>query len=234
MPLPDSWGDMFCSFADALLLFQATSVCPTYCSYCTRAYGVGANTEQVTKTPFKPTRRRWDEVFTYIEKTPQLSDIVISGGDTYYLQPEHIQVIGERLLQIPHIRRFRFASKGLAVAPGRLLDPEDQWATALMDISTKAKKQGKAVALHTHFNHPHEISWITEDAAQRFLEAGVTVRNQSVLLKGVNDNVDTMATLIRKLADNNVSPVSDLHLFYLYLLTTPRLPIHSTMSICAI
>lgn len=116
-------------------------------------------------------------------------------------------MIGKRLLEIPHIRRFRFASKGLAVAPGRVLDPEDQWAAALEDISTRAKRQGKSVALHTHFNHPNEISWITEDAAQRFLEAGVTVRNQSVLLKGVNDNVNTMSTLIRKLADNNIAPV---------------------------
>lgn len=164
----------------------------------------------MTKTPFKPTRRRWDAIFAYIEATPQLQDIVISGGDTYYLQPEHIQMIGERLLATPHIRRIRFASKGLAVAPGRLLDPEDRWAAALAGVSARARRQGKSVALHTHFNHPGEVSWVTEDAAQRFVEAGVTVRNQSVLLRGVNDDVATMATLIRKLADNNISPVSDL------------------------
>ena len=93
----------------------AVSVCPTYCSFCTRSYAVGANTETVTKTSFKPTRRRWEEVFAYIERTPQLQDIVISGGDSYYLNSEHIGLIGDRLIDIPHIRRFRFASKGLAV-----------------------------------------------------------------------------------------------------------------------
>lgn len=188
-------------------------MCPTYCSYCTRAYGVGANTDEVIKKrAFTQSSKRWDKVFSYIEATPQLQDIVISGGDTYYLEPHHIRMIGERLINIPHIRRFRFASKGLAVAPGRLLDPEDQWVTELEKISTKAKKQGKSVALHTHFNHPSEFSWITEEAAQWLLEAGITVRNQSVLLRGVNDNIETMSTLIRKLADNNISPVSDLRL----------------------
>lgn len=143
-------------------------------------------------------------------------------------------MIGERLLQVPHIRRFRFASKGLAVAPGRLFDPEDHWATALIDVSAKAKKLGKSVALHTHFNHPREISWVTEDAAQRLLEAGVTVRNQSVLLKGVNDDVATMATLIRKLADNNISPVSVLFCFVrLYVQYSTDNPPHSTTSTSA-
>ena len=193
----------------------AVSVCPTYCSFCTRSYAVGANTETVTKTSFKPTRRRWEEVFAYIERTPQLQDIVISGGDSYYLNSEHIGLIGDRLIDIPHIRRFRFASKGLAVEPGRILDPEDGWMDAIVRVSAKAKAAGKSMAIHTHFNHPSEISWITEEASQKLLEAGVTVRNQSVLLRGVNDNVETMSALIRGLADINIIPVSRAHALYL-------------------
>lgn len=160
------------------------------------------------KTFFKPSRRRWEEIFAYIEATPQLQDIVVSGGDAYYLHPDDIRMIGERLISIPHIRRFRFASKGLAVAPIRILDRADEWAAALAAVSFKARKAGKSVALHTHFNHPDEISWVTEAAAQQLLEAGVLVRNQTVLLRGVNDDVDTMSTLIRRLADNNIIPVS--------------------------
>lgn len=186
----------------------ATSVCPTYCAFCTRSYAVGANTDTVTKTSFKPTRRRWDAVFEYIEATPQIQDVVISGGDSYYLEPGHIEHIGQRLISIPHIRRFRFASKGLAVAPIRIVDRSDGWAAALAGVAANAKRAGKSVALHTHINHPDEISWITREAAQHLLEAGVTVRNQTVLLKGVNDDVDTMSRLIRSLADNNISPVS--------------------------
>ena len=169
---------------------------------------MGADTDTVTKASLRPTRKRWEEVFTYIEKHPELQDIVVSGGDSYYLQPEHIRLIGERLISMPNIKRFRFASKGLAVAPARILDESDGWVNALIDISNMAKKAGKAMALHTHFNHPNEISWITSAASQRLFEDGVMVRNQTVLLRGVNDDLETMSTLIRTLADNNIFPVS--------------------------
>lgn len=187
----------------------ATSVCPTYCMFCTRSYAVGADTDTVTKASLKPTRRRWEEAFAYIENTPALQDIVVSGGDSYYLQPDQLRMIGDRLIGMPNIKRFRFASKGLAVAPSRILDESDGWVNALIDISNKAKKAGKAVAWHTHFNHPNEISWISKDASQKLFEEGVMVRNQTVLLRGVNDDVDTMSKLIRDLADNKVFPVGN-------------------------
>ncbi|KAB5563588.1 hypothetical protein GE09DRAFT_960734 [Coniochaeta sp. 2T2.1] len=188
-------------------LFLPTSVCPTYCMFCTRSYAVGADTDTVTKHSLKPTRKRWDEAFAYIESQPQLCDIVVSGGDSYYLLPEHLLMIGERLVGMPNIKRFRFASKGLAVAPTRILDgAEDGWVDALIRVSDMARRSGKAMALHTHFNHPNEISWVTRLAARRLMEAGVTVRNQSVLLRGVNDDVETMSRLIRELADSNIFP----------------------------
>ncbi|KAK3330414.1 hypothetical protein B0H66DRAFT_61239 [Apodospora peruviana] len=187
-------------------LFLPTSVCPTYCMFCTRSYAVGADTDTVTKASLKPTRRRWEEAFAYIESRPELQDIVVSGGDSYYLQPEQLTLIGERLIDMPNIKRFRFASKGLAVAPSRVLDESDGWVNALIDISNKAKKAGKAMAWHTHFNHPGEISWISSDASQKLFEAGVMVRNQTVLLRGINDDVATMSNLIRQLADNNITP----------------------------
>ncbi|KAL1893462.1 hypothetical protein Cpir12675_004070 [Ceratocystis pirilliformis] len=187
-------------------LFLPTSVCPTYCMFCTRSYAVGANTEQVTKASLKPTRSTWESAFSYIENTTTLRDVVVSGGDSYYLQPDHIDMIGDRLISIPHIRRFRFASRGMAVSPNRILDKSDPWADAIIRVAKKARRAGKHMALHTHFNHPNEISWITEMAARRLHEEGVTVRNQSVLLRGVNDCVKTMGTLIHKLANNNIFP----------------------------
>ncbi|KAK4035171.1 hypothetical protein C8A01DRAFT_48608 [Parachaetomium inaequale] len=187
-------------------LFLPTSVCPTYCTFCTRSYAVGADTATVSKASLKPGRRRWEEAFAYIASQPQLQDIVVSGGDAYYLQPEQLTLIGERLIAMPNIRRFRFASKGLAVAPGRVLDEADQWVDALVGVSDKARRAGKTVAWHTHFNHPGEMSWVTEAAAQRLFEEGVMVRNQTVLLRGVNDDVETMGGLIRGLADNKIFP----------------------------
>lgn len=177
--------------------------------FCTRSYAVGANTETVTKTSFKPTRRRWEAALAYVESQPELQDIVVSGGDSYYLEPEHIQAIGERLIRMPNIKRFRFASKGLAVAPGRVLDSSDRWVSAVIDISNKAKRAGKAMAWHTHFNHPNEMSWISAAASQKLFEEGVMVRNQTVLLRGVNDDLATMSTLIRVLADNKIFPVRE-------------------------
>ena len=147
-------------------------------------------------------------MFTYIEDTPAIQDVVISGGDSYYLEPEQIIEIGERLLSIPHVRRFRFASKGLAVSPSRTLDPEDTWTDALIHVTNMGRKLCKSVALHTHFNHPNEITWITRLAAQKLFQQGVTVRNQTVLLRGVNNDLKTMQRLIKELADMNVTPVS--------------------------
>jgi lysine 2,3-aminomutase len=176
--------------------------------FCTRSYAVGADTASVVKSSLKPTRKRWEEAFTYIASRPELHDIVVSGGDSYYLQPDQLRLIGERLISMPNIRRFRFASKGLAVAPSRVLDESDGWVRALIDVSNMAKRAGKAMALHTHFNHPNEISWVSRAAAQKLFEAGVMVRNQTVLLKGINDDYETMARLVRELADNNIFPVS--------------------------
>jgi lysine 2,3-aminomutase len=183
-------------------------VCPVYCRFCTRSYAVGANTETVLKASQKPSRKRWEAAFKYIEQTPQIADIVVSGGDSYYLQPEHIEEIGHRLLSIPHVKRFRFATKGLAVCPSRVLDPKDQWTTTFVQLSAAARKLGKQIALHTHFNHPNEITWVSRKAAQALWEKNVVVRNQSVLLRGVNDDVQTMGKLIRELADMNIQPVS--------------------------
>lgn len=80
----------------------ATSICPVYCRFCTRSYAVGANTETVAKSPQKPSRRRWEVVFQHIEKTPSLHDIVVSGGDAYYLQPDDLKEIGERFVKPKH------------------------------------------------------------------------------------------------------------------------------------
>ncbi|KUJ08537.1 kama family protein [Mollisia scopiformis] len=187
-------------------LFLASSHCPLYCRFCTRSYAVGADTETVTKAALKPARRRWEAMLDYIAATPVIQDVVLSGGDSYSLMPQHLAIIGSRLLEIPHVRRFRVATKGLCVSPSRTLDPNDDWTEELIKLSKEARLRGKHVAMHTHFNHPNEFSWVSREAAQKLYANGVTVRNQSVLLKGVNDDIDTMKGLIRELADNNIQP----------------------------
>ncbi|KAK7522083.1 uncharacterized protein IWZ02DRAFT_487271 [Phyllosticta citriasiana] len=162
----------------------------------------------VEKNSLKPGRSRWEAVSQHVQRMPQIQDIVVSGGDSYQLLPHHIEMIGNWLISISRVRGFRFASKGLAVCPTRLLYLNDAWFNAIVAVSDKARKAGKAkaTALHAHFNHPNEISWITEKAGQRLFEAGVMERNQCVLLRGVNEDIGTMSTLIRKLADNKIFP----------------------------
>ncbi|KAH7382164.1 hypothetical protein BKA66DRAFT_463899 [Pyrenochaeta sp. MPI-SDFR-AT-0127] len=191
-------------------LFLATSICPVYCRFCTRSYAVGADTETVSKKPQKPSRKRWEVIFQHIEQDETLQDIVVSGGDAYYLQPEQIKEIGERLLSIPHIRRVRFASKGLAVAPCRILDESDPWTDALIDLSNQGRNMGKQVCLHTHINHANEITWITRLAARKLFRHGVIVRNQAVLLNGVNNTFNDLSDLIKTLSDINFQP------YYIY------------------
>ena len=185
----------------------ACSICPVYCRFCTRSYSVGAETDTVSKTRFLPLQKKWETMFQYMEQTPVLCDIVVSGGDTFSLEPDQLTEIGNRLLSIPHVHRIRFATKGLAVCPSRILDPDDSWTDALIQLTYKGRDMGKSVALHTHFNHPAEITWITATAAQKLFRNGVTVRNQTVLLHGVNNDINTMQLLIRQLAKLNIQPV---------------------------
>lgn len=168
---------------------------------------MGTETESVKKQRFLPLIKKWEPRFQYIESTPSLKDVVISGGDTYLLEPDQLRYIGERLLSIPHIRRFRFASKGLSVSPSRLIDPEDGWVSTIIELEKKARKMGKHICIHTHFNSVNEISWITRLGAQRLYEAGVTVRNQTVLLNGVNNSPEKMCALVHALGDINIQPV---------------------------
>jgi lysine 2,3-aminomutase len=161
----------------------------------------------VNKTRFLPIQKKWDVMFDYIERTERLADILVSGGDLYTLHPDQLRMIGMRLLNIPHILRIRIASKGLAICPSRFIDPDDEWARTLIDLSNYGRKVGKSVSLHTHFNHPREITWITKRAAQLLFGEGVTVRNQTVLLNGVNNDTATMMSLIQRLSSMNIQPV---------------------------
>jgi len=191
-------------------LFLPLDTCPVYCRFCTRSYAVGVDTEEVEKVPLSVDKERWAKAFAYIASRPELEDIVISGGDAYNLRAQQIQEIGETLVAMPNIRRMRFATKGPAVMPQKILT-DDAWLDALTGVVEQGRKLHKEVVLHTHFNHPNEITGITEDAMNRLFERGITVRNQSVLQRGVNDSAATMQLLVKRLGHVNVHP------YYVYL-----------------
>ncbi len=186
-------------------LFLALDTCPVYCRFCTRSYAVGIDTDEVEKFHVKAHADRWGQAFRYIASRPELEDIVISGGDAYQLRAEQITEIGEALLAIPNVRRMRFATKGPAVMPQKILTDE-AWTDALTRVVEHGRKLHKEVVLHTHFNHPAEITAITEAAMNKLFERGIIVRNQSVLQRGVNDSAECMKLLVKRLGHVNVHP----------------------------
>ncbi len=191
-------------------LFLALDTCPVYCRFCTRSYAVGVDTDEVEKVSLKATEDRWQRAFRYIGERPELEDIVVSGGDSYQLKARQISLIGDTLLDIEHVRRIRFATKGPAVMPMKLIT-DDEWVDALTRVVEKGRRLHKEVVLHTHFNHPNELTAITRRGLDRLHERGIIVRNQAVLQRGVNDTVPVMQRLVKRLGFCNVQP------YYVYV-----------------
>jgi lysine 2,3-aminomutase len=191
-------------------LFLPLDTCPVYCRFCTRSYAVGVDTEEVEKVQLRANEERWKRAYQYIASRPELEDIVISGGDAYNLRAQQLTDIGEALLSMPNVRRMRFATKGPAVMPQKILT-DNAWTDALTRIVEKGRTLHKEVVLHTHFNHPREITSITEAAMNKLFERGITVRNQSVLQRRVNDTPEVMGLLVKRLGHVNVHP------YYVYM-----------------
>ena len=191
-------------------LFLPLNTCPVYCRFCTRSYAVGIDTEEVEKVQLKVNEERWQQAYRYIASRPELEDIVISGGDAYNLRAEQIEAIGTALLDMPNIRRMRFATKGPAVMPQKILT-DHAWLDALTRVVERGRGLHKEVVLHTHFNHPAEVTEITRRAMDVLFERGIVVRNQSVLQRRVNDAPAVMTLLLRRLALVNVHP------YYVYV-----------------
>ena len=191
-------------------LFLTLDTCPVYCRFCTRSYAVGVDTGEVEKVSLKATEDRWLRAFQYIRERPEIEDIVVSGGDSYQLKARQISLIGNTLLEMPNVRRIRFATKGPAVMPMKLIT-DVEWVDALTSVVERGRKLHKEVVLHTHFNHPNEITAITKRALDGIFERGIIVRNQSVLQRGVNDTIETMQLLVKRLGHCQVHP------YYVYV-----------------
>lgn len=192
------------------VLFLPLTICPVYCAYCTRSRVIGGSTESVEKESYGANQKHWDNVFAYLAAHPKVEDVVISGGDAFMLNAKQIQYIGENLLKIPHIRRIRYATKGIAIFPQKILT-DDAWMDALVKVNNLAKGFGKQMVIHTHFSSPLEITKWSQMAMDRLFSEGILVRNQAVLQEGVNNHVDEMVLLTRKLGYMNIQP------YYVYM-----------------
>ena len=211
------------------VLFLVTSVCPVYCQYCTRSYAVGAATPSLQKDNVT-SASGWGAALDYIRANPTIEDVVVSGGDIARLKAQNIKAIGNALLDIEHVRRIRFATKSVSVQPMKFLSDEP-WFSAIVEVAQRGRSMFKSVFVHTHFNHPREVTPLVESAMRRLFAEGIHVRNQAVLLRGVNDDAKTLIELTRKLGRVNIQP------YYVYscdmVMGTEhfRVPVHEMQTL---
>lgn len=183
------------------VLAELLSTCPQYCGHCTRMDLVGNSTPQVTKVRFnikQPERHRM--ILQYLQEHNTIRDVVVSGGDVANLPPQQLEDFVSELLEIPHIKDVRLASKGLMAIPQHFL--QGTVLRSMERLAKKARKHDVDLALHTHVNHAQQVTPLVAEAAQMLLDFGFRdVRNQGVLLRGVNTHTATLLDLCFTLLD---------------------------------
>jgi lysine 2,3-aminomutase len=169
------------------VLAELLSTCPQYCGHCTRMDLVGNSTPTVDKRrlALKPVDRQ-TAILDYLEAHPGVRDVVVSGGDVANLPWKQLERFLDRLLDVETIRDIRLATKALMGLPQHWL--QDEIVDGMARVAKRAAGQGVNLAIHTHINHVNSVTPAVARAAAAMLDAGVRdVRNQGVLMRGVND-----------------------------------------------
>ena len=174
------------------VLMLSTGFCSVYCRYCTR-------THMVNKDKKHYGIKAWERSIEYIRNNPSVRDVVISGGDPLTMPDKHLEFLLSSLRSIPHVEIIRIGTKVPMVLPQRITT---QFARML--------KKYHPVYMSIHCTHPDEITPEVKEACNRIADAGVVMGSQTVLLKGVNDNVETMKTLMHALLKIRIRP------YYIY------------------
>jgi lysine 2,3-aminomutase len=174
------------------VLRLVTDFCSSYCRYCTRSRMVGHGS-------VSPSEARLEQAFEYIRRTPAVRDVLISGGDPLALSDERLDWILGQLRQIPHVEMLRIGTKMPAVLPQRIT-PE----------LCRMLRKHHPLWMSLHFLHPDECTPESMLACTRLADAGIPLGSQTVLLAGVNDDVETMKRLMHRLLMMRVRP------YYLY------------------
>jgi lysine 2,3-aminomutase len=184
------------------VLAELIPTCPQYCGHCTRMDLVGNDTLQVLKYKFETKQNeRWDLMLDYLRRTPQVRDVVVSGGDMANVPIKRLEGFVMSLLDIENVRDIRIATKGLMGLPQHFL--QDDVREAFGRMGAKANERGVDIAVHTHVNHANQVTPLVRDAAQMVLDSGFRdVRNQGVLLRGVNTTVNDLLELCFTLLDH--------------------------------
>lgn len=174
------------------VLFHISNLCSMYCRHCTRKRKVG-DQDSV------PSREQLEQGIEYIRNTPQVRDVLLSGGDPLMLSDEKLDWILTKVREIEHVEVVRIGTRMPVVLPYRVTDN-------LVNVL----KKHHPLWVNTHFNHPREVTDSSRRAIAKLADAGIPLGNQSVLLAGVNDCPRLIKTLNQKLVKNRVRP------YYLY------------------
>jgi lysine 2,3-aminomutase len=174
------------------VLMLVTTQCASYCRYCTRSRIVGDPSSTFSRAEF-------ELQLEYIKRTPQVRDVLLSGGDPLVLAPKILEEILSRLREIPHVEIVRIGSRVPVFMPMRI-------TSELTDMLQKYHP----LWINIHVNHPNEITAELAEACDRLTRAGIPLGNQAVLLAGINDNVHIQRELVQKLVRIRVRP------YYLY------------------
>jgi lysine 2,3-aminomutase len=183
------------------VLAELLTTCPQYCGHCTRMDLVGNSTPAVAKTRFalRPADRL-EGMIGYLIRNPGVRDVVVSGGDVANLPWKHLESFVLRLLELDTIRDIRLATKALMGLPQHWLQPEV--VEGMARVARLARERGVNLAIHTHVNAAQSVTPLVAEATRAMLAAGVRdVRNQGVLMRGVNDSVDGLLDLSFALQD---------------------------------
>ena len=176
------------------VLFLVTGTCSTYCRYCTRSRMVGAIGGEYTFS-----KSQWEKALAYIEAHPEIRDVLLSGGDPLTLADEPLEYLLTRLRAIKHVEFLRIGTKVPVVLPMRVTKN-----------LTRVLKKMHPLWMSIHFTHPSELTKEVTESTARLADAGIPLGSQTVLLKGINDEVETMKSLYHGLLMRRVKP------YYLY------------------
>jgi lysine 2,3-aminomutase len=183
------------------VLAELLSTCPQYCGHCTRMDLVGNSTPTIDKLKFtlKPVDRL-DAMIDYLNRTPGVRDVVVSGGDVANMPWPRLENFIGRLLEVETIRDIRLATKALMGLPQHWLG--DEVRSGMERLATAARQRGVSIAIHTHVNSAQSVTPLVAKAARAMLDTGIRdVRNQGVLMRGVNATQEDLLDLCFALQD---------------------------------
>jgi lysine 2,3-aminomutase len=214
------------------VLAELLATCPQYCGHCTRMDLVGNNVPLVIKHRFElKQKERYDAIVAYLQATPSVRDVVVSGGDIANLPIAHLEDFVSRIIDIPHIHDIRLATKGLMGLPQHFL--QDEVLFGLERLARKAVEYDVDLAVHTHVNHARSLTPLVAEVVKKLHTMGFRdVRNQGVLMRGVNDSAAALLDLsFRLLDDARIMP------YYFYMCDMIpnsehwRIPLHEAQAL---